>query len=133
MEALFEPTTARLLRLPLEVHDRVMADVLSLAHATVIGFSLALPHDKPLVHSNTYRALEALAGNAVDQNPDVYFQIQAGNPFSLDSLERLEAGVGRVLEVVRTHRPDSFAELLESGRRRLLEGREEDDAPGASP
>jgi len=119
VESLFRPTTASLVRLPLDSHDRVMADVLSLAHATVLAFTLALPAEPPAVHSNTYRSLLDLAANAVDQSPDVYFQIQALNPHSAAALERLHRGIDEVREVIETHRRSSFAELLEEGRRRL--------------
>lgn len=119
IEELFGATTAELVHLPLDIHDQVMADVLSLAHATVIAFTLALPEETPAVHSNTYRALLDLAGNAVDQNPDVYFQIQALNPHSLAAIERLRRGIDQVQEVVESHRRSSFAELLAEGGRRL--------------
>src|SRR5262249_14887635 len=39
VEGLFQPTTARLVRLALADHDRIMADLLSLAHATAIAFA----------------------------------------------------------------------------------------------
>lgn len=117
--SLFRPTTAELVRLPIDIHDQVMADVLSLAHATVLAFTLALPETAPAVHSNTYRSLLDLAANAVDQNPDVYFQIQALNPHSAAALERLHRGITEVREVIETHRRSSFAELLAEGHRRL--------------
>lgn len=119
VESLFRPTTAVLVHLPLETHDRVMADVLSLAHATVIAFTLALPEATPAVHSNTYRALLDLAANAVDQNPDVYFQIQAHNPHSLEAIDRLRRGIEEVRTVVASHQRDRFADLLRRGRDRL--------------
>lgn len=126
VEGLFRPTTAILVHLPLEVHDRVMADVLSLAHATVIAFTLALPEAAPAVHSNTYRALLDLASNAVEQNPDVYFQIQAHNPHSLAAIDRLRRGIDEVREVVESHRPDRFADLLRRGRERLAGNQREE-------
>ena len=131
VEALFHATTATLVHLPLDEHDRVMADVLSLAHATVIAFTLALPAATPAVHSNTYRALLDLAGNAVDQNPDVYFQIQALNPHSLAAIDRLRQGIDRVREVVETHRPDAFAALLDEGDRHLKGNARNDQASRA--
>jgi chorismate mutase / prephenate dehydrogenase len=129
VEALFRPTTARLVRLPLADHDRVMAEVLSLAHATVLAFTFALPGEPPVVHSNTYRALARLAENATSQNPDVYFQIQALNPHALEAIERLLAGVTHVRDVVARHRRDDFAELLAAGARRLAPRRRPPD-PG---
>jgi prephenate dehydrogenase len=71
------------------------------------------------VHSNTYRALLDLAANAVDQNPDVYFQIQASNPHSLPAIARLCEGIEQVRRVVESHDPAAFAALLAEGGRRL--------------
>jgi chorismate mutase/prephenate dehydrogenase len=121
VEALFTPTTARLVRIPLADHDRVMADVLSLAHAAVLAFTFAMPEARPVVRSNTYRALSRLAANATAQNPDVYFQIQALNPHALDAIDRLRAGVEHVREVVVSHRRDAFAALLAEGALRVGE------------
>ena len=66
--------------------------------------------------------LARLAANAVDQNPDVYFEIQADNPHSLGALERLRDAVEHVVGVVRTHRRERFAELIDEGRRKLPAG-----------
>lgn len=117
-EALFAPTTARVVHLPLEEHDRVMADLLSLAHATAIAFALALPESEHPVGSTTFQALERLAGAVVRESPDVYYEIQADNPHSVDSLERLCDAVERLREVVGGRSPGEFAELLAEGRRR---------------
>jgi chorismate mutase/prephenate dehydrogenase len=119
VEALFRPTTARLVRLPLADHDRVMADVLSLAHAAVLAFTFAMPDEAPVVRSNTYRALTRLAANATAQNPDVYFQIQALNPHALAAIDRLLAGLEHVREVIASHRRDAFAVLLGEGAERV--------------
>jgi chorismate mutase/prephenate dehydrogenase len=117
-ETLFAPTTARVVRVPLAEHDRIMADLLSLAHATAIAFALALPDAEHPVHSTTFQALETLAAAVVRENPDVYYEIQAENPHSLEALERLQAAVERVHEAVTTRSPELFAELLVHGRRR---------------
>lgn len=121
---LFAPTTARVVHLPLEDHDRVMADLLSLAHATAIAFALALPESEHPVHSTTFQALEGLSATVVRENPNVYYEIQADNPHSLDALERLQVALARVHEAVTTRSPGRFAELLDEGRRRTPPGGE---------
>ena len=120
--ALFRPTTVQLVRLPLAEHDELMAHLLSVGHAAAIAFALALPDRELPVRSTTYGGLARLAANAVDQNPDVYFEIQVDNPHSLAALEGLRDAVDHVVAVVRTHRRDRFAELMEEGRRRLPPG-----------
>lgn len=118
IDALFAPTMARVLHLPLAEHDRVMADVLSLAHATVLAFATALPERKPEVRSTTLRALERLAANIVRESPDVYYEIQAENPFSLAAITRLRDAVDRVIGAVHVRDPKGFHELLRKGRER---------------
>ena len=113
---LFTSTTARLLHLPLDEHDRLMADVLTLAHATVIAFALALPDSPVPVRSTTLGALQTLASNLVRESPDVYYEIQALNPNSAASLDRLADAIDRVRAVVRSRDAGGFHELMERGK-----------------
>lgn len=118
VEALFAPTTAHLVRLPLEEHDRVMADLLSLAHATAIAFALALPAAEHPVRSTTFQALERLAAAVVRESPDVYYEIQAENPHSAAAVAKLGAALDRLTAVLAGRDRAAFAELLAEGRRR---------------
>jgi len=118
VERLFQPTTARIVRIPLEEHDRLMADLLSLAHATAIAFALALPERVHPVRSTTFGALERLAANVVRESPDVYFEIQSRNPHSFAALERLRAAVDRVMHSVAAGDAESFATLMREGQAR---------------
>ncbi len=116
VERLFRPTTARLLHLPLDEHDRLMADVLTLAHATVIAFALALPDTPSPLRSTTLGALQALSANLLNESPDVYFEIQAKNPNSALALSRLSAAVGRVAGAVAAQDQEEFRALMDRGR-----------------
>lgn len=122
VERLFEPTCARIVRLPLIEHDRIMADLLSLAHATAIAFSLSLPETDHPVHSTTFRALETLAAEVVRESPDVYFEIQAMNPHSTQALDRLRDAIDRIVAAVSARDPAGFRDLLREGRRRTAPG-----------
>jgi chorismate mutase/prephenate dehydrogenase len=118
VERLFASTTAHVVRMPLEEHDRIMADLLSLAHATAIAFALALPPSEHPVRSTTFSALETLASAVVRESPDVYYELQAMNPHSVESLERLRAALGAVLSAVKDRDASRFADLLHEGARR---------------
>lgn len=118
VEALFAPTTAHLVRLPLEEHDAVMADLLSLAHATAIAFALALPAAEHPVRSTTFQALERLAATVVRESPDVYYEIQAENPHSAAAVAKLRDALARLAAVLADRDRAAFAELLAEGRRR---------------
>jgi chorismate mutase / prephenate dehydrogenase len=118
VEGLFAPTTAHLVRLPLEEHDRLMADLLSLAHATAIAFALSLPAAEHPVRSTTFKALERLAATVVRESPDVYYEIQAENPHSAVAVAKLRAALGRLTAVLADGDRAAFGELLTEGRRR---------------
>ena len=118
VEKLFEPTTAHIVRLPLADHDRIMGDLLSLAHATAIAFALALPEAEHPVRSTTFQALELLAAAVVRESPAVYYEIQAMNPHSAVAVERLRVGLDRIVAAVTTRDSEGFRALLEEGRRR---------------
>ena len=121
VERLFSPTTAKLVRLPLVEHDRIMADLLSLAHGAAIAFALALPESEHVVRSTTFRVLERLAGTVVRESPDVYYEIQARNPHSRAAIARLRAALERFVEAVDSRDAKAFRALMEEGRRRTPE------------
>jgi chorismate mutase/prephenate dehydrogenase len=118
VEALFAPTTARLVRLPLERHDPIMADLLALAHAAAIGFAAALPAADHPVRSTTFQALERIAGGAVAESPAVYFEIQAANPHAAAAVARLRAVLERFADAVARGDAAGFAALMEEGKAR---------------
>jgi len=118
VERLFQSTTAHVVKMPLEEHDRIMADLLSLAHATAIAFALALPSSEHPVRSTTFSALESLAAAVVRESPDVYYEIQAMNPHSVASLERLQGALEALLSAVKAGDADGFARLLQDGTKR---------------
>jgi chorismate mutase/prephenate dehydrogenase len=122
IEKVFQPTTAHLVRMPLAEHDRIMADVLSLAHATAIAFALALPENGQPVRSTTFHALESLSAAVVRESPDVYYEIQAANPHSVHALERLRAALDSVLSAVTSRDAEQFRALMVDGERRTPRG-----------
>lgn len=112
---LFESTTARLMHVPLAEHDRLMADVLTLAHSSVIAFALALPDAAVPVRSTTLGALQTLSANLVRESPDVYYEIQALNPHSADALNRLARAIDRVRDAVASRDAGAFTDLMREG------------------
>jgi len=118
VERLFQPTTARIVRLPLADHDRIMADLLSLAHAAAIAFALALPESEHPVRSTTFQALRSLSAAVLRESPDVYYEIQAGNPSSLEAVERLRVALDRIVGAVRERDSAGFRRLFEEGQER---------------
>ncbi len=122
VEKLFQPTTARVVHIPLDEHDRIMADLLSLAHAAAIAVALALPDSQHPVSSTTFRALKSLAGSVVRESSEVYYEIQAMNPHSAASLDRLGKAVERIVHAVSTRDAKAFQELLLEGQHHTMQG-----------
>lgn len=122
VSGLFAPTSARLVRIGLDQHDRLMADILSLAHATTLAFAGARVGGEPRLaelHSTTDRALEALAATVVRESPEVYFEIQADNPYSADAVLRLERSLGRLQKLIDERDAEGFADWMRASARRL--------------
>lgn len=115
---LFDQTTARLVHLPLSEHDRIMADLLSLAHVSAIAFALALPETEHPVRSTTFRALESLAAAVVRESPDVYYEIQTMNPHSFVALEKLRTALNRIVREIEAQNPNGFRDLIVEGQKR---------------
>ena len=105
-------------RVPLEAHDQIMADLLSLAHAAAIAFALALPETEHPVRSTTFQALESLAGAVVRESPDVYFEIQARNPHSPAALERFRGAIDRIVTAATAGDARGFRALFDEAQRR---------------
>jgi chorismate mutase / prephenate dehydrogenase len=122
VERLFLPTTARVVHMPLTEHDRIMADLLSLAHAAAIAVALALPENQHPVSSTTFGALKSLAGSVVRESSEVYYEIQAMNPHSSASLQRLATAVERIVQAVSARDPKLFETLLLEGQRHTMQG-----------
>lgn len=122
LRSLFAPTSARLVEVDLDEHDRLMAQVLSLAHATAIAFASSLDDAPPGTQSTTFRKLRDVAVSVVVESPQVYYEIQSGNPHSEAALKRLEDAVARLRRLVQAKDADGFRELLGEGRRRLAGG-----------
>jgi prephenate dehydrogenase len=118
VEKLFEPTTAHVVHLPIAEHDRVMADLLSLAHAAALAFALALPPTEHPVRSSTFQALESLAATLVRESPDVYYEVQAMNPHSVLALDRLRLALDRIVDTVTARDAPGFRAMFGEAQQR---------------
>ena len=126
---LFASTMAAQTRIPIEEHDRLIAYVLGLSHALNIAFFTALAESGETVpkladiSSTTFDAQLQIAGRVAEENPRLYFAIQAENPFGLPALEELRKAVTRIADVVRKGDEGAFVRLMEQGRSYLASRR----------
>ncbi len=126
---LFASTMAAQIRMDIEDHDRLIAYVLGLSHAVNIAFFTALAESGETVpkladiSSTTFDAQLQIAGRVAEENPNLYFAIQAENPYGLAALEELQRAVTRIAAVVRAGDEAGFLRLMEQGRTYLASRR----------
>ena len=65
------------------------------------------------------RALETLAATLVRESPEVYFEIQADNPYSHEAVERLEQALGRLKDLIAGRDAEGFAAWMRAAAERL--------------
>lgn len=118
---LFDSTMAEQIDMDLEDHDRLVAYVLGLSHALNIAFFTALAESGEAapklakLSSTTFDAQLAVASRVAQENPHLYFEIQALNDYNDAALAALSAAVERVVGLVRSGDEAGFVSLMESG------------------
>jgi chorismate mutase / prephenate dehydrogenase len=124
---LFEQTSAGLAEMSLEQHDRLVAWVLGLSHATNIAFFTALAgsgrgiSELAAFASTTFGAQLRVASRVARENPELYFEIQSTNPHGIEPLRALAASAAAVERAVRAGDHAAFAALMRAGERYLEE------------
>ncbi len=122
---LFESTMVVQVDMDLESHDRLMAYILGLSHATNIAFFTALAESGEaaprLAHmsSTTFDAQLDLATRVAGDNPELYYEIQSLNAYGGEALAALSDAVDRIRSVVRAGNADEFVKMMMRGREYL--------------
>jgi len=118
---LFEPTSASIVTMSLEEHDRLVAWVLGLSHAVNIAFFTALagsgrPADELAAFaSTTFGGQLDVARKVAGESPELYFEIQSLNPHGRLPLEALVEAAGRLRGAVDRTDATAFAALMRAG------------------
>jgi chorismate mutase/prephenate dehydrogenase len=122
---LFASTMAQQTEMSLEDHDRLIAYVLGLSHAINIAFFGVLASSGESVprladlSSTTFDSQLAVATKVVQENPQLYFEIQSLNKHGLEPLEALAQVLQEITTSVRDGDEASFVQLMERGRKYL--------------
>lgn len=120
-QELFRATMAECVVMGLEEHDRLMAFVLGLSHAVNIAFFTALAESGEAapklaqMSSTTFNAQLAVAARVAAESPALYFEIQALNAYSGESLAALLMAVERLRAAVRADDAEGFAAMMTRG------------------
>jgi len=121
-QRLFASTMAEQFVMKLEEHDRLIAYVLGLSHALNIAFFTALADSGELVptlagmSSTTFDAQLEVAGLVAQDNPHLYFEIQALNHYGEEALDALVKASETIRKLVREGDETGFVSLMEAGR-----------------
>ncbi len=118
---LFESTMANWVEMSLEEHDRMMAYVLGLSHASNILFADVLSGSQQqvskldTVSSTTFNAQLAVSEAVVRENQSLYYDIQQLNQFTDEALASLELSTKRLRASVLSGDKESFLAMMQSG------------------
>jgi chorismate mutase/prephenate dehydrogenase len=121
VRALFAPTMAELIVLDLDTHDRLMAVVLGLSHAVNLSFSAALAEaGVPLslltrLSSTTFDAQLGVAAGVSRENPDLYYEIQAMNPYGAQTLAALQTASAALAAFAQAKDKYAFISMMRDG------------------
>ncbi len=126
VKALFEPTMAQVVMMSLSEHDKVVGFLLGLSHALNIAFFTALaqsgesaPRLKEL-SSTTFDAQVEVARRVASENPHLYYEIQALNPYGDTPLKLLSESLEKIRNLVKKHDESGFVQIMEQGNRYFL-------------
>ncbi|WP_457620209.1 prephenate dehydrogenase [Methanopyrus sp.] len=115
---------ARVVETTPEEHDRTMAVVQCLTHAVLLAAGAAIGRFLPSleldieeVASPVYRLLMDVVGRIVGQDPRLYAEIQAFNPYGDEAREELLRALRRLHELAHDH--DALTEYVAESRERL--------------
>ena len=130
--ALFSNTTAIRVEMTLNEHDELIAFVLGLSHATNIAFFTALAESGQAaprlaqMSSSTFDQQLKVAAKVAEENPWLYYDIQALNDFGMEALDALTRAVKSIRDAIHNKDAERFVALMQNGRT-YLHGREISD------
>jgi prephenate dehydrogenase len=101
-----------------EEHDRAMAAMQAMTHACIIAAGVALQRlGTPIstildLAPPPHRTLLCLLARILSAAPEVYWDIQSGNPFAATARDALADGIATLAATVRSPDDTAFDELL---------------------
>jgi prephenate dehydrogenase len=116
---LIEQWGARVVNVTADQHDRVAAAAQALTHAAVIAFGAALTEldvdiaDLDRMGPPPHTALLSLLARIASGAPEVYWDVQAANPYAPAARRALSRGVSQLADVVEDGNSAAFGDLLD--------------------
>jgi chorismate mutase/prephenate dehydrogenase len=118
-------STARIIRMPIDEHDPLMAYVLGMSHAINIAFISALEKSgykaKMLesVASTTFEKQLATSRDVANENAHLYFEIQHFNPYNVTVIDQLIQSLEEIKIAGLNEDRTTFLNIMKNGRKFL--------------
>jgi 4-amino-4-deoxyprephenate dehydrogenase len=116
---LIEQWGARVVNVTADQHDRVAAAAQALTHAAVLAFGAALTEldvdiaDLDRMGPPPHTAMLSLLARIASGAPEVYWDVQAANPYAPAARRALAHGISQLDGVVEDGDPAAFGDLLD--------------------
>jgi prephenate dehydrogenase len=120
---------AKLVHLEAADHDRLVASVQAASHLSILAFGLALKElgadvgKLSSLATPPHLTLLALLSRLTSGQPEVYWDIQAGNPDAPAARAALRHGIDRLTAAIERNDPAEFVDLFEEMRNYLQDER----------
>jgi chorismate mutase/prephenate dehydrogenase len=123
VKTFFKDTSATIVEIPLEKHDRIISYVLALSHIINIIFMKTLMDgeydysDLKEIASTTFTSQMGTTKEVITENSDLYYAIQKFNPFKKNLYDRLEQAMKYIIESVLNGKKEDFIKIMEKGEK----------------
>jgi prephenate dehydrogenase/chorismate mutase len=107
-----------------EAHDKQMALMLSLPHALALAFGDVIARNSNFIENKealtpSYSTLKEFTSKVFSENPDVYYEIQTLNNFTLRALKELGISIDKLSRYVKDEKKPKFEKFFEITKRKL--------------
>ncbi len=124
---IFKNTAVRIINLSFDEHDRLVSYVLGLSHFINVLFIKNLMDsgyefkDLKRIASTTFNAQMETTNSVIKENPELYYEIQSLNPYTLDLYKNLTMCMDALMKIVKKGKRDAFKKVFQKGTRWLDE------------
>jgi prephenate dehydrogenase len=115
---LFSELGARIEITTAEEHDKIMGLVQQLTHFLFFTFGLTIKNSGADLHeslkyvSPVYRIVLSFLGRILNQNPELYYDIQRYNPNTLGNIEHFKQSADQLKALISSENKSEFTDIL---------------------